>query len=737
MRTLLFAAVICCAASSQTPDKIKQGHSHVSDVFDTGPREKPWVMQGIGQVHFPITTKNPEVQKWFDQGLTHAHNFWWYEAERSFRWCWKLDPDNPMVWWGLSLSAERGGNSGTRKLDAIKEAYKRRSSATPREQLWIEAYYARIVPDPLEKTNDEEALQRRFKDKMETLIIHFPDDMEARAFLALSMMGEDRMGADRLLQDVLAKQPDHPGGHHYRIHNWNYHEPEFALDSCRRYGEIAWDTGHSLHMPGHIYSTIGMWQEAAISMDAATRSEARYMRDRMIFPFNTWNYPHNKNYLSRIQEQLGMADAALDGARQLLDTPGSDAKDEFVYTQGITSLTRTLLKFERWQQVLDGKTLPWSSESSQAKGLRHYVEARAWFVKGDLEKAQKSMEELAKLEKDLPKEGFQSAIYKSRVKELKARQMLARGETLPGLGLMAEAAAQQFSNREPSEIELLYHTDVIWISLGNLYLEHRSPALAVMAFEKALDVTRNDGFALAGLVRAHTALGEAEKARDAMARLLYVWSDADKGLRPFELALATGVKAEPRAVVAFPERNYAKLSLAKFGPNRWTPYPAPALEAVDTDNKRVSLNDYKGKNVLLVFYLGDECTHCMIQLNDLGKRKKDFEREETVILAISKKTPQENKKSLKLGEVPFRLLSDVKLENAKRWKSYDDFEGIEIHSTILVDKQGRVDWARSGGDPFTDFDFLMKEVHRLNATDAPVAAQRQPASTSSNPSTTP
>jgi peroxiredoxin len=325
---------------------------------------------------------------------------------------------------------------------------------------------------------------------------------------------------------------------------------------------------------------------------------------------------------------------------------------------------------------------------------------------------------LSKIEKDLPKEGFLSTIYKAHNRELRARLQLARGEILQGLGAMAEAAAEQFSSREAGEIELLYHNDIIWNSLGNLYLDNRSPALAVMAFQRALGVTRNDGFALAGLVRSYAALGETDKARAALAQLLYVWSDASKGIKPLELALATGIKAVPEPHVPAPERNYVKTSLAKFGPNRWEPYKAPVLDAVDADNKRVSLEEYKGKNVLLVFYLGQECPHCLEQLVSLGKRKKDFEREETVILAISPNSPQANKESLKMGEVPFRLLSDEKLENAKRFKSYDDFENLEIHSTVLIDKQGRVDWARSGGDPFTDFDFLIQEIRRLNAAPA-------------------
>ena len=80
----------------------KLGHSQHGEAFDTGPREKPWPIAGIGVAHFPITTKNPEVQHWFDQGNALLHSFWDYEAERAFRWCLKLEPDNAMAYWGLA-----------------------------------------------------------------------------------------------------------------------------------------------------------------------------------------------------------------------------------------------------------------------------------------------------------------------------------------------------------------------------------------------------------------------------------------------------------------------------------------------------------------------------------------------------------------------------------------------------------------------------------------------------------
>ena len=89
-------------SSSTTTDFFKLGHSMHGEAFDQGPRQKPWVIEGIGKTHFPITTSNPEVQRWFDQGNTLLHSFWYYEAERAFRWAIKLEPTNSMAYWGLA-----------------------------------------------------------------------------------------------------------------------------------------------------------------------------------------------------------------------------------------------------------------------------------------------------------------------------------------------------------------------------------------------------------------------------------------------------------------------------------------------------------------------------------------------------------------------------------------------------------------------------------------------------------
>ncbi len=717
MFRLVFFAACLPVFAFQSGVLEKLGHSHYGESFDTGPREKPWVIEGIGVAHFPITTKNPEVQKWFDQGNELLHSFWDFEAERSFRWCLKLEPDNAMAYWGLARANLIGNGGEKRAQDMIREAQKREGHVTERERLYIDAMAAELLPDPLHENASDQERARRGRKVLETLCVKYPDDMEARAWLALETMGDSRYGAELIIREILAKEPDHPGAHHYRIHNWDYHEPEQALDSAKRYGEIVTGIGHALHMPGHIYSIVGMWNEAAISMDAATRREKQYMQERLTFPFNNWNYGHNLNYLSYIQEQLGMADRAMFDARQLIDAPqdpqGNDDAPRSTHSYGIAALTRAMVKFERWDDLLKEGNIPWR-DIFLDKMNRSYFEARAYFGKGDLEKAEKSVAAHAALKGELEKNKQLTAIYEIEAVELKARVLLARGNTLEGLQSMTLAAEKEFDNQRsyadpPTYPESLYN------ELGEAYLKTKSPVLAAEAFEKGLTLTHNDLFSLSGLVRAYAAAGEKAKAEDAMARLLFVTADADKGLAIVSRAIATGITAAPRDSSPRPQKNYLRTSLEKFGPNKWEPYAAPSLDVKDSSGKRVTLDQFKGKNVILVFYLGAECAHCMKQLHDIGGKKDDWEKLDTVVLAVSSAAPSKNAEGLKaFGTLPVQLLSDDHFANAHRFHSYDDFEEMELHSTILIDKLGRVHWARNGGEPFGDMAFLAKQVERMN-----------------------
>lgn len=708
--------LLACFASAQTnvADKYKMGHSLHGEAFDSGPRAKPWEFKNIGKAHFPITTKNPEVQKWFDQGNTLLHSFWDYEAERAFRWCLKLEPENAMAYWGLA----RATNDQQRAKEFVRQAAKRKNTVTERERLYIEALEARTLQQSLrDRSDNPDDRENAYKRLLESIAVKYPDDMEARALLAYANMGSSRYGTERIIREILAAQPDHPGAHHYRIHNWNYHEPEQALDSSKRFGEVAPDAGHALHMPGHIYATVGMWHEAAISMDAATRTEARHMKERFVFPFNYWNYAHNRAYLSYIQEQLGMPDAAILGARKLLEAPldpkfNSDGPYSS-YSQGITTIVRALIKYERWDDLLKTSTIPWR-EIFMDKIYRAYAEGRAHIGKNDVLKASQAIEAHAKLKPELEKNKSFEEVYNVQAQELEARLTLLRGQKVEGLGLLAQAAESQYllqktDNDPPRYPELLY------VALGEAYLAAKSPALAIECFDKALKLTRNDIFSLAGLVQAHHALGDKEKAQAAMARLLFTASGAQAGLPAIERAKATGIKADPRDNSPRPQRNYKAASLDRYGPLLWDPYSAPQLSAADPEGKTVTLDQYRGKNVILVFYLGRECLHCMKQLRDIAGKKSAWDNLDTVVLAVSPNKPEDNKAALAtLNLNGVNVLSDSANENARRFRSYDDFEEMEIHSTVLIDKQGRVHWARTGGEPFTDLAYLEKQIERMN-----------------------
>jgi peroxiredoxin len=717
---------------------IKLGHSAHGAAFNIGPRQRPTRMEGIGTSHFPITCLVPgvqdEVQMWFDQGNTLLHNFWYFEAERSFRWCLKLDPDCAMAWWGLARCSINPMMDPERGPDFLREAMARAEQVTDRERMYIEAYAQCFLPE----FSQEElppgpagmfAGFMKLPAELERIIIAYPDDDEAKALFAVTSLFDDtRYGAEAVIRELLQSNPDHPGAHHYRIHLWDGEDGAMALDSCERYGTLAWASGHANHMPGHVYSGLGMWHEGAIWMDSATRVEQRYMAETMTMPYNNWNYAHNRNYLCFIQEQLGMPSLAIDAARRLiavpLDPKFNDPAAPFgsVHGQGMEALVRALVKFERWDELLEPGNVPWGA-SPKDQMVRTHAEIRAHLGRGEIEIARakrRSMDAAMRTMMaegmpdagDLPP-GFDPAAELERwLNELDGRIALAEGDVLEGHRLLSAAAAEQHANyRETNDPPL--EPGILYTALGEHHLEAGNAGLALACFEESLEVNPNDAFALSGVARAQHAIGNQDAARRAAGRLMHVWSDAERGLRWLDDVRSLGIDAVPIDESPREQRRYARVTLDELGPQRWSPYAAPALEALDSSGKRVTLDEYAGRNVLLVFYLGDECAHCMEQLSAIAKKEDEFDRRGVELLAISSKTVEHNAAAERLGELPFRLLSDVDHANAQRFQAYDDFENLELHATILIDGAGDIRWVRAGGDPFMDLDFLLGEIDRV------------------------
>lgn len=753
-------------------DSIDWGKSHHGAHYDEGPRSKPILMTGIGSTHFPVTSTHPKVQQWFDQGHTLLHGFWPFEAERSFRWCIKLDPNCAMAYWGLSRCCEQDDE---RAAKFLQEAVALKDKVSPRERDYIELWVKKAKVEKAKKLakkaggEDKEArasvekASKAYAIAFDKLLMKYPDDMEARALYWLDLprtlndnaqehFNPYRFGMERVLQEVLTKDPDHVGALHYRIHNWDSREGVNALDSCLKLSEVAPKSGHLQHMPGHVLSGIGLWHEAAIAMDSATRVEKEYMHEHMIRPDQNWNYAHNLDYLCFIQEQLGMFDEAMIGVKQLAAAPQSTKMQAAIGDAIVKSaVVRLLVKSERWNEILDPTTeiVRWNLKSPIDSLLHGYMRTHALIAMGKLDEAEKALQELkdptptkskgrpprsktkggknsdspkAAGPKESPeKDGSQQPagpppamiekfLGKSiKLQELEAKLLCAQGKHLEGIAMLTAAAqtqAEDWSNDPPTHPMFLYNT------LGDTYFELGSMPLAIAAYQKTLETIANDGFALSGLVQAYANLQEMKEARSALSKLKAVWSDANRPNRRLELALATGVEASPDLNAPIVERNYKREVLDKKGSSLWTPTPAPPFAVPDSSGKTIQLSDFAGKHVVLIFYQGGQCLHCMDQMRKANELVKDFEKLDAVFVAISK----DDRETLEGYDEDFdiTLLSDPDFATSRAYRSFDDFEEIELHSTVLIDKLGRVHWSQHGGEPFMKFDFLKSEIEKLN-----------------------
>jgi peroxiredoxin len=160
-------------------------------------------------------------------------------------------------------------------------------------------------------------------------------------------------------------------------------------------------------------------------------------------------------------------------------------------------------------------------------------------------------------------------------------------------------------------------------------------------------------------------------------------------------------------------------SLESLGPFRWQPYSAPAWTLADGEQNQHSLAAYKGHPVLVVFYLGSRCQHCLEQLNLLGPAEKDFAAQGISVIAISTEGPESLQKAVEKtkreGVFRFPIVSDAALSTFKAYGVYDDFERMPLHGTFLVDGAGKVRWQDISYEPFTDMRFLLAESRRLLA----------------------
>ncbi len=214
-------------------------------------------------------------------------------------------------------------------------------------------------------------------------------------------------------------------------------------------------------------------------------------------------------------------------------------------------------------------------------------------------------------------------------------------------------------------------------------------------------------------------MAEAKKAFEHLRRIA---PEADLEVPLFaslqSLAKSQGLPADWRTPYPKAKDMGLRPNLDKLGPFQWKPSHAPEWKLRDKNGKPLSMENYRGKPVLMIFYLGKGCSHCMEQLNEFAPATAKFKKLEVDIVAVSTDTTAGLKEtfpdfSLNAKQFPFPLVSDARLQVFKAYRAYDDFEETPLHGTFLIDAKGRVRWQDISYEPFTAVEFLLEESKRL------------------------
>ena len=777
----LFAAI----ALAQDPPADPFGHSRHGAEFDEGPRQAAYVMQGLSeQVHFPVTGLGAPAQRFFDQALCQQHGFWYFEAERSFRQVAQLQPECAMAYWGMALA---NVENWQRAAGFAAQAVQRAANLPEREKLYVDSIAALYqIDDALrqelqsgdaervkkakeaivgKKERNEKKLWRDYVRGLEAVVFACPDDIEAKALLAIQNWRNQDHGIDisshgavnALLDQVFAKAPRHPA-HHYRVHLWDGEKAERALKSAAALGDSAPGIAHQWHMAGHIYAKLDRHAESAWQQEASGRTDHAHMQRDRVMPFLIHNYGHNQEWLARSLSHIGHAREALAIAKNLAELPRHPKWNKVDTGDDIAGYARARLvsvceEHELWQEAVALCEQGWLEKSESVKGeiQRLCLLGRARFRLGQIDAGKQVLADVEGLLARVRIERA-AAIDKAEVEAFAKKETTAKS-----LEAIAEAG------REPTAT-VRSVLDLQRELRGEQKLAAGDAKGALAEFEAVADFPKTlwaDAQVAAGEVdKAIELLGKEVKERPGRAstlgRLVIACGASDKpehkekgrtmmmdfvklvGAHSDDLAASPLLKrvdigvdsrppAQPRVLhdtAAFGAGFGPRPPLASLGPVAWSPVQHVGFDLLGVGSHAMALPPQPGKPTLVVFYLGFGCLHCVEQLHALRQQYLGFQHAGIDVFAIGDDPIDKAKAAVNDlpadKRFPFPLFVDPDHAAFQAWRCWDDFEQLPLHGTFLLDAQGRVRWADVSFEPFTQMDWLLTESKRLLAL--PVAA---------------
>jgi tetratricopeptide (TPR) repeat protein len=513
-----------------------------------GAAAPPILFDDLGTRSHPVTTKSPQAQRWFDQGLRLMWAFNHDEATRAFQEAARLDPDCAMAWWGIAVAAGPNYNdAGTRERDlrayeAVTKARALASKASERERAYIAAAAKRYVAKP---EPDRKALDAAYADAMREVARRYPDDLDAATIFAESMMdlrpwdlwtpdGKPQPGTEEIvatLESVLARDPHHPGANHYYIHAVEASTtPERGVAAADRLGPLMPGAGHLVHMPSHIYLRVGRYDDATEANRRAVAADRRYLaraKPTGIYPM--MYYPHNIDFLWAAASMEGRSAETIGAARDLArETTPEMARQMPDIEGGLVAPLFAFARFGRWQEILAEPAPP--ADLPFASGIWHYARGLA-FVRGkQLADADREHAALVKIAAATPPERMILQVNSAKTLLGIADQVLA-GEIAAARGATSEAV-RRLEAAVKAQDELRYMEPPPWYypvrhTLGAMLLEAGRARDAERVYREDLRRNPENGWALRGLALSLRAQRKDAEAAAVEERFAKAWARAD------------------------------------------------------------------------------------------------------------------------------------------------------------------------------------------------------------------
>ncbi len=509
--------------------------------------------EGVGKVHME-TSCAPAVRARFDRALAVLHNFWYARALTQFQEIQKADPDCAMAYWGAAMTYNHPfWDAPSREEEAAAWAFVQKGlkarSQNDREHLYLLATAA-LYKDAGAGT--KEARDEAYREQMAATHAKYPDD-ETTLFYGLSILGAIREGTkgfemqDRavvLFESVYARDKQHPGVLHYLIHA--YDDPvhaEMGVTVARAYARTAAAVPHAYHMPSHIFTRLGYWDEAATTNEHAWQisnddvKEAREpgeLRDFHALNYLSYNYLQLGRYkdAKKAVDLFAAQYASITNRKTAPDSQNLQARhvrgrtifalpDRVLYGY-FDTLARFIVESESWSDV---PALPLIAPSSDFVVMKLHLEATAAAKRKDAATAKTKAAEMMERARVPGQHPFVQQILTIQAREAAALAAHAAGDAAGAVTEMDAAVAIEDSIDSLSQPP--YPIIPAHELYGSMLMDMGKPAEARKHFEQTLRRTPGRPKAIVGIARAAEAMGDTATARAQYTRLTEIWKRAD------------------------------------------------------------------------------------------------------------------------------------------------------------------------------------------------------------------